>query len=78
MKSETNGKFTKRISPKGMRRTSKDLLRAAGVRDLVAMALNSHLSESMHKRYSTVSPAEVNAAVAAVIDLAGHREAMGR
>jgi hypothetical protein len=47
MKKETNGKFTKMISPKGMRRTSKDLLRAAGVRDLVAMALNSHLSDAI-------------------------------
>lgn len=78
MKKETDGKFQKLITPKGMRRTSKDLLRAAGVRDIVAMALNSHLSDSMHRLYSTVSQREMNEAVAAVIDLAGYREAMGR
>jgi integrase len=78
MKTATNGKFTKRVTPKGMRRTSKDLLRAAGVRDIVAMAINSHLDEGMHRHYSTVSQREMNEAVAAVIDLAGYREAMGR
>jgi hypothetical protein len=78
MKTETSGKFTKVITPKGMRRTNKDILRAAGVRDIVAMALNSHLTEGMHKHYSTVSQREMNEAVAAVIDLAGYREAMGR
>jgi hypothetical protein len=39
-----------------MRRTSKDLLRAAGVRDIVAMAINSHLDEGTQAHYSTVSP----------------------
>lgn len=78
MKKETNGKFTKRITPKGMRRTNKDLLRAAGINDIVAMAVNSHLSKDMHKHYSTVSQREMSDAVAAVIDLAGYREAMGR
>jgi hypothetical protein len=78
MKKATNGAFRKRITPKGMRRTSKDLLRAAGVRDIVAMALNSHLTEGMHRHYSTVSQQEMTAAVAAVIDLPGYREAMGR
>ena len=78
MKQETNDKFRKRITSKGMRRTNKDILRAAGVRDIVAMALNSHLTEGMHKLYSTVSQREMNEAVAAVIDLAGYSEAMGR
>ena len=62
----------------GMRRTSKDLLRAAGVRDIVAMAINNHLDDRMHAHYSTVSQEEMSQAVAAVIDLAGYREAMGR
>jgi hypothetical protein len=78
MKKETNSKFKKLITPKGMRRTSKDLLRAAGVRDIVAMEINNHLDEGMHRHYSTVSEAEKSEAVAAVIDLAGYREAMGR
>lgn len=78
MTNETNGKFRKLITPKGMRRTSKDLLRAAGVRDIVAMALNSHLTEGMHRHYSTVSQTEMNEAVAAVVELASYRVAMGR
>jgi hypothetical protein len=32
----------------------------------------------MNRHYSTVSQREMNEAVAAVIDLAGYREAMGR
>jgi hypothetical protein len=32
----------------------------------------------MHRHYSTVSEAEKSGAVAAVIDLAGYRETMGR
>jgi hypothetical protein len=70
--------FSRRIAPKGMRRTSKDLLRAAGVRDIVAMALNSHLDEGMHAHYSTVSQEEMNEAVAKVIHIARYREAMGQ
>ena len=54
------------------------VLRAAGVRDIVAMEINNHLDEDMHRHYSTVSEAEKSEAVAAVIDLAGYREAMGR
>ncbi len=48
MSRETNGQFRERITPKGMRRTNKDVLRAACVRDIVAMALNGDLSDSMH------------------------------
>lgn len=78
MKKETNGTFRKLITPKGMRRTNKDILRAAGVRDIVAMALNSHLTPDMHRHYSTVSQHEMNEAVAAVVELASYRVAMGR
>lgn len=38
----------------------------------------SHLDEGMHAHYSTVSQEEMNEAVAAVIELAGYREAMGK
>jgi hypothetical protein len=60
-----------------MRRANKDILRAAGVRDIAAMALHSHLAPDMHRLYSTMSQREMNEAVAKVIDLAGYREAMG-
>jgi integrase len=77
MKKEMGGKFTKVITPKAMRRTSKDLMRACGVPDLVAMQINSHLDPEMHAHYSTIGAAEMGQAVAKVIDLAGYREAMG-
>ena len=37
---------------------------------------SNHLDEGMHAHDSTVSDAEKSAAVVAVIDLAGYREAM--
>ena len=77
MAKETKGKFSKIVTAKGMRRTSKDLLRAAGVRDLVAMSINSHLDEGMHAHYSTVSAVETADALAKVVSLAGYRAAMG-
>lgn len=75
MTEATEGKFTKLITPKGMRRTNKDLMRAAGVRDIVAMAVSNHLDEEMHAHYSTVSGNEMTQAVAQVIDLAAFRKA---
>lgn len=75
MKKATEGKFTKVITPKGMRRTNKDLMRAAGVRDIVAMAISNHLDDEMHAHYSTVSGQEMTQAVAQVIDLAAFRKA---
>ncbi|MFO0741217.1 MAG: hypothetical protein U0270_35285 [Labilithrix sp.] len=75
MTEATGGKFTKTITPKGMRRTNKDLMRAAGVRDIVAMAVANHLDDEMHAHYSTVSSDEMTCAVAQVIDLAAFRRA---
>jgi hypothetical protein len=75
MTKATGGKFAKAITPKGMRRTNKDLMRAAGVRDIVAMAISNHLDDEMHAHYSTVSGAEMTKAVAQVIDLASFRKA---
>ncbi len=68
-------KFTKAITPEGVRRTNKDLMRAAGVRDIVAMAIPNHLDDEMHAHYSTVSGAEMTNAVAQMIDLATFRKA---
>lgn len=75
MKQATKGEFKKVVTPKGMRRTNKDLMRAAGVRDIVAMAVSNHLNDEMHAHYSTVSEAEMTQAVAKVIDLAAFRRA---
>jgi hypothetical protein len=66
--------FTKLITPKGMRRTNKDLMRAAGVRDVVAMAIANHLDEDQHHHYATVSSDEMRDAVAQVIRLADFRK----
>ena len=68
--------ITKRITPHGMRRTSKDLLRQAGASQVVSMAISGHLTEQMHQHYSTVSEAEQRDSLAKVISLAGFRKAM--
>lgn len=69
LKKATNGAFAKLVTPKGMRRTNKDLMRAAGVRDIVAMAVSNHVDDEMHAHYSMTE------AVAQVIDLAAFRRA---
>ena len=66
----------KRITPHGMRRTSKDLLRQAGTSQVVSMAISGHLTEQMHQHYSTVSEAEQRESLAKVISLAGFKQAM--
>ncbi len=75
MTKATRGTFTKVITPKGMRRANEDLMRAAGVRDIVATAVSNHLDDEMHAHYSTVSGKEMTQAVAQVIDLAAFRKA---
>ncbi len=49
----------KKITPRGMRRTSKDLSRLAGASQVVAMAINGHHTEQMHNHYSTVHEVEI-------------------
>lgn len=68
--------ISKRITPHGMRRTSKDLLRQAGTSQVVSMAISGHLTEQMHQHYSTVSEAEQRESLAKVISLAGFKQAM--
>jgi hypothetical protein len=53
----------------------REEMRAAGVRDIVAMAVSNHLDDEMHAHYSTVSGSEMTQAVAQVIDLAAFRTA---
>ena len=61
----------KHFTPHGMRRTNKDLLRRAGVSQVVSMALSGHLTERMRERYSTVSGEEMRQSIAKVVQVAG-------
>jgi len=61
----------KHFTPHGMRRTNKDLLRRAGVSQVVSMALSGHLTERMHEHYSTVSGEEMRQSIAKVVQVAG-------
>lgn len=69
-------KLKKRITPRAMRRTFQDLARAAEVKDVVTRAVSGHATEAMQQHYSTVSPIEMKASLAKVIDLAGIRQAL--
>jgi hypothetical protein len=40
----------KRVAPRAMRRTFRDLARAAEVNDLVTRAIDGHATESMQKQ----------------------------
>lgn len=51
------------LTPKGLRRTNKDLMRAAQVPDVVAKKISGHTTDAMHERYSTAQSAEVRAAI---------------
>jgi integrase len=59
------------FTPRGMRRTFKDLARDAEVKDIVERAISGHQTDAMHERYQTVRGDEVRRAVAQVISLAG-------
>ncbi len=61
----------KRLTPHSMRRTNKDLLRAAGASQAVSMAISGHLTEAMHLHYSTVSTDEQRAAISRALALGG-------
>lgn len=68
----------KRITPRGMRRTYQDLMRAAQVDGLVVRAISGHATPEMQAHYSTVSPTEMRAAVLRLANAAGFGEAIGR
>lgn len=50
--------LTKRITPRGMRRSFQDLARLAQVADVVTRSISGHATETMQRHYSTVSPKE--------------------
>ena len=67
--------LTKKITPRAMRRTSKDLLRMSGASQVVAMAINGHHTDAMHYHYSTVNEAEVREVLSRTVKLMGVRAA---
>jgi integrase len=67
--------LTKKITPRGMRRSFQDLCRAAEVKDLVTRAVSGHATEEMQIHYSTVTGDEMRASLTRVVSLAGFREA---
>ena len=69
-------KLTKRITPRGMRRTFQDIARAAEIGDVVTRAVSGHATEAMQQRYSTVAPEEMRESIGKVISLAKMKEAM--
>ena len=69
--------LTKKITPRGMRRTSKDLLRMSGASQVVAMAINGHHTDAMHYHYSTVNESEVRDVLSRTVKLMGMDPAKG-
>lgn len=61
----------KRVTPRALRRTFRDLARAAEVNDVVTRAVSDHAPESMQRHDSTVSSEEMRAGLAKVISIAG-------
>lgn len=57
------------FSPRGMRRTFQDLMREAGVHDLVARSISGHTTPAMQAHYSTVAVNEQRQAGARVVAL---------
>lgn len=70
--------LSKRITPRGMRRTYQDLMRAAGVRDVVTRSISGHATEQMQHHYSTVDGSEQKDAIGRVVSLASVRAAKAK
>ncbi len=62
--------LTYRVTPRAMRRTFKDLSRAAGLQKIVEGSISGHVTEAMDKRYSTVRPEEQREGLERVVLLA--------
>jgi hypothetical protein len=59
-----------KLTTRGMRRTFQDLMREAGVADVITRAISGHATESMQRHYSTARDHEIEASLAAVVTLA--------
>jgi len=57
------------VTPRAMRRTFKDLCRAAAVQDVVSKQVSGHVTDEMHEHYQTVHLDEQRQALAKVIEL---------
>ncbi|HEU4411161.1 MAG TPA: tyrosine-type recombinase/integrase [Polyangiaceae bacterium] len=66
----------KRLTPRGMRRTYQDLMRAAQVEGVVVRAISGHATSQMQEHYSTVSPTEMRAAVLRLAAATGFDDAL--
>lgn len=67
-----------RLTPRGMRRTNKDLMRAAQVPDVVAKAISGHTTDAMHERYSTAASQEVREAIEQAARMVGGTKRAGK
>jgi integrase len=65
--------LTKRITPRGMRRTQQDIFRAGKVHDVVTRSISGHATQSMQLHYSTAQLEEQRQAIASVVALADYR-----
>lgn len=59
----------KKFSPRGMRRTYNDLMRAAKADNLVIKSISGHLTDRMKDHYSTVSPVEQRESIGRLLGL---------
>jgi integrase len=66
----------KRITPRGMRRTYQDLMRAANVEGVVVRAISGHATTRMQEHYSTVSPTEMSGALLRLANSVGASDAL--
>jgi integrase len=65
--------IAKHITPRAMRRTSQDMLRASDVRDVVTRSISGHATEAMTRHYSTVGLEEQREAIGRVVQLADYK-----
>lgn len=62
--------LTYRVSPKAMRRTCQNLMRAAAsVKDVVTRSISGHATEAMQHHYSTVADQEQREALARLTEI---------
>jgi integrase len=58
--------LTMKVTPRAMRRTFQDIMRAAGVHDVVTRSISGHATETMQHHYSTAQANEQRAALARI------------
>lgn len=67
------------VTPRSMRRTFKDVARAAGVSDFVRKSVSGHTTGAMDEHYSTAQASELRDGMAAIAaTLVGRKKAVGK